>query len=112
MRGMKERLMAFIAHLGMSVRAFEQSCGRPNGFVNNMKDNLSVKTLGEISARYPELDTQWLITGEGTMTRQATDTQRLLGRIAELEETVAALRELNRQQNEVIEAWKGLRGRG
>lgn len=106
---MRERLKAFIASQGMSVRAFEQSCGRPNGFVNNLKGNMSVKTLGEISARYPQLDTHWLLTGEGDMLRTAPDTERLNARIRELEQTVEMLRELNRQQNEVIEAWKGIK---
>ena len=105
---MRERLKEFIASMGMSVRAFEQSCGRPNGFVNNLSGSMSVKTLGEISARYPTLNVRWLTTGEGDMLRTAPDTERLNARIRELEETVATLREVCRQQNEVIEAWKGI----
>lgn len=106
---MKERLKTFIASLGVSVRAFEQSCGRPNGFVNNLNGNISVKTLGDIKARYPQLNTQWLITGEGEMTVR-DEVAELRSRVAELEETVAMLREVNRQQNEVIEAWKKIKG--
>lgn len=107
---MKERLKEFIASMGMSVRAFEQSCGRPNGFVNNLNGSISVKTLGDISARYPRLNVRWLMTGEGDMLRREPETESLSARIRELEETVAALREVCRQQNEVIEAWKKIKG--
>lgn len=107
---MRERLKEFIASMGMSVRAFEQSCGRPNGFVNNLSGSMSVKTLGEISARYPTLNVRWLTTGEGEMIRREPESERLEARIRELEETVEMLRELNRQQNEVIEAWKKIKG--
>lgn len=101
---MKDRLLAFIAHLGISAKEFERTCGRPNGFVNNLKENMSVRTLGEISARYPQLDTQWLISGRGDMIRTETDKERLETRISELEDTVSVLREVNRHQNATIEA--------
>lgn len=103
---MKERLLEFIAYLGVSVKEFERSCGRPNGFVNNMRDNMSVKTLGEVSARYPSLNTAWLITGEGEMIRKDGETEALEKRVRELEETVSILREVNRQQADVIAVWR------
>lgn len=101
---MKERILEFISHLGISAKEFERTCGRPNGFVNNLKDNMSAKTLGAICARYPQLDIQWVISGSGDMIRRSTDEERLLERVSELTELLASMREVNRQQNATIEA--------
>lgn len=109
---MKERLLEFIAHLGVSVKEFERSCGRPNGFVNNLRDNMSVKTLGEVSARYPSLNTAWLITGEGEMIRKGDREEELLRRIAELSDLLDSYREVNRQQNATIAALTAMLGKG
>lgn len=97
-------MKAFIAYTGQSVRAFEMSCGLSNGYVNSIKDGASSKIIGQIVARYPELNTVWLISGEGDMTLRHTDSAEDLRRsLAEARATIETLREVNKQQSAVIE---------
>lgn len=67
MSGIKDRLLAFLKHLGMGQANFEKATGLSNGLINNMKDNLSTKSLNKISAKFPQLNSSWLLTGEGNM---------------------------------------------
>ncbi len=64
---MKERLIEFLAYLKIGQAKFEKNCGLANGFVNNTSDNPTLKTLEKIKERYPELNINWLKTGEGKM---------------------------------------------
>lgn len=105
---MKERLKTFIASLGITVREFEESVGRTNGYVNNLNGSMGTKALGVILKRYPQLSPTWLIFGEGDMIRR-NEEDILRVRLLEAEQTILLLREVNRQQNNVIEAWQALR---
>ena len=67
---MKERLIEFLAYLGMGQTKFEEKVGLSRGFVNTLKDNLTLKTLTKIETAYPELNTDWLKTGEGEMLKE------------------------------------------
>ena len=64
---MKERLIKFLAHLRIGQVKFEENVGLSRGFVNTLKGNLTIKTLRKIETAYPELNTNWLINGEGDM---------------------------------------------
>ena len=64
---MKERLIKFIEYKGLSRRAFELSCGIASGTVRNTSGNMTPKTLSKITAVYPELNQDWLLTGKGSM---------------------------------------------
>ena len=63
----KERLVAYIRSKGISQRKFEISAGLSNGVVNNMKDNISGASIKKITAAFPDLNSTWLLTGEGEM---------------------------------------------
>lgn len=63
----KERLIAFIAYLGIGQGKFEKECGVSNGYVNNIRKSITPEKLQQIALRYPELNTGWLMTGEGEM---------------------------------------------
>lgn len=65
----KERIILFIKHLHMGQSAFEKSCGLSNGLINNIKLNISDRTLQKIALKHPELNTTWLMMGEGQMLR-------------------------------------------
>lgn len=64
---MKERLLAFLEHLGIGQLKFEMSTGLSRGFVNKVGDNITTKSLGKILNTYPELNRNWLLTGMGEM---------------------------------------------
>lgn len=63
----KERLTQFIQHKGLSMGAFERNCSLSNGFVCKVGDSIRRAKLENISAIYPELNTNWLLTGVGSM---------------------------------------------
>lgn len=63
----KERLVMFIKNRGLSQKRFEAMVGLSNGYVNNISKGLGASKMAEISLRFPELNQQWLLTGEGDM---------------------------------------------
>lgn len=63
----KERIMLFIKHLGIGQRKFELKIGVSNGYINNLKESPSAKTIQKIICNYPQLSQTWLLTGEGEM---------------------------------------------
>ncbi len=65
----KERLEHFIAAMGYSVREFERAIGVSNGTVRHITDALSANLKEKISANFPQLSMNWLLTGEGEMLR-------------------------------------------
>ena len=67
MTTVKERLTAFLTHKNLSHRAFEQSVGLSNGYVNNIRRSIQPSKIQIIAKQYPELNTGWLLTGEGEM---------------------------------------------
>ena len=62
---MKERLILFLKHLGIGQLRFENNVGLSRGFVNAVGDTIRESSLGKISSVYPELNINWLKTGEG-----------------------------------------------
>lgn len=64
---MNKRLCEFIRHLNISVFAFEKKCGISNGTVSKMGRGTRQSTLDKISKQYPQLNINWLLTGEGFM---------------------------------------------
>ncbi len=66
---LKSRLIEFIASKGMSVRRFEIECGLPNAYVSNLRNNITSRRLEVITAKFPDLNLQWLMTGEESMSR-------------------------------------------
>jgi hypothetical protein len=64
---MKERLIEFLAYLGIGQTKFEEKVGLSRGLINNIKGNISLNSLKKIEDAYPELNENWLKTGEGEM---------------------------------------------
>lgn len=63
----KERLIAFIKNRELTQRRFENIIGVSNGYVRNISKGLGAEKMAEISLHFPELNTHWLLTGEGEM---------------------------------------------
>jgi phage repressor protein C with HTH and peptisase S24 domain len=64
---MKKRLIEFLRFLKIGQDKFAKNVGLSRGYVNNLKDNITAKTIDKIIAAYPQLDKEWLLTGEGEM---------------------------------------------
>lgn len=68
---LRKRLKDFIKTLKMGEGAFEKKVGLSNGLISNIGDGIRTATLNKIKEHYPELNTTWLLTGEGDMTKKA-----------------------------------------
>lgn len=64
---LKERMLLFIDYKGINKSAFEKKVGLSNGTVDKMGDGTRRSTIDKISNLYPDLNTGWLLTGEGDM---------------------------------------------
>ena len=67
----RDRLEYYIAHKGLSVRKFEILIGASNGYVSNIKLNITPAKQKQIQSAFPDLNMSWLLTGEGDMLRHA-----------------------------------------
>lgn len=74
----KERLKQFITYKGISVRSFERDCGLSYGYVNNMRVSIQPDKITSIASQFPELNTGWLLTGEGEMLRNPENSTPLI----------------------------------
>jgi len=63
----KDRLKAFLQHIGLSQNKFETQVGLSNGFVNNVGESIRTENLQKITDKFPLLNTAWLLTGVGEM---------------------------------------------
>lgn len=63
----KERLKEFINFSNLSTNKFEKLCGLSTGYVGNIRVSIQPDKINNIAHRFPELNTGWLLTGEGEM---------------------------------------------
>lgn len=63
----KDRIKEYIAYLKIGQGAFEKNVGISNGYVNNIKKSIGSGVLSKIQKTYPELNINWIVTGEGSM---------------------------------------------
>ncbi|WP_287644328.1 helix-turn-helix transcriptional regulator [Bacteroides sp.] len=66
----KERLIDFIKYKGLSQSRFESQVGLSNGYVNNIRKSISPEKLQSITLIFPELNTEWLLTGRGEKVKE------------------------------------------
>lgn len=69
----KDRLIRFIEHKGLSKNKFEKICGLSTSYVSNISQSIQPKMVQKISLNFPELNTGWLLTGEGEMIKGGSD---------------------------------------
>ena len=60
-------MTAFLKYLGIGQAKFAENVGLSRAFVNNVGDSIRTDNLAKITSVYPELNTVWLLTGEGEM---------------------------------------------
>lgn len=64
---LKGRLLIFLKYTGIGQTAFENNVGIARGYISNNKGNMTSKVIDRIRSAYPELNTDWLLTGRGEM---------------------------------------------
>lgn len=86
---MNKRILQFVEYLGISVSEFERNCDLSNGAVSKMGDNTRRSTINKIYNVYPQLNTDWLLTGKGDMLNNTTtDSSQTHGNINTLQNTI------------------------
>ena len=64
------RLVEYIKYRNISRKSFEINVGLGNGYVKKMLDQdseISLSKIDKILTAYPEINKNWLLTGEGNM---------------------------------------------
>ena len=90
---MKDRLIIFLEYLGIGQNKFAQNVGLSAGYVNNLGENISSRSLNKILNVYPQLNEKWLLTGKGEMikpinTQKAKGNNSINSNINNIEENV------------------------
>lgn len=68
--GIKERFSMFISYKHMSNRKFQESIGVSNSYIQNISKGIGIEVLQKIKSKYPELNENWLLKGEGEMIKK------------------------------------------
>ncbi|QQU04007.1 S24 family peptidase [Myroides odoratus] len=63
----KERLRSFVSTKEMTISHFEKSIEASNGYINSITKSVGLDKISKIKEIYPELNLEWLLTGEGEM---------------------------------------------
>lgn len=90
-----DRIKQIIDYKQISVRKFCIEIGVSNGFLDKVKD-VGVEKVAKILYTYPEINPEWLVTGNGDMLRQQ-DLPKLTidtNRMDELNEMIEMQRKL------------------
>jgi hypothetical protein len=69
MKTAKERLIEFLAYLAIGQNKFEDIVGLSRAYVSHIKSSVGSDIIFKIYEAYPELNLEWLITGNGNMLR-------------------------------------------
>lgn len=68
----KERVKQFIDYKGITVRAFETQCNLSNGYIGSMRKGFGIDKLNNVLIKFPELNRDWLLYGEGEMLKEGS----------------------------------------
>ncbi len=96
-----ERLQAILKYSGCSVRALAMKCSLKQQTLDKHIKGISepsANTLMSIAGAFPEISTDWLLLGNGTMFRADKETER----INKLVDTIATLQEAINAKNDTI----------
>ncbi|MGP2571535.1 hypothetical protein ACTZMK_11235, partial [Ornithobacterium rhinotracheale] len=100
--GATERILQFIEYKGITKYKFCKDLGFSNKFLDN-SSNMGTDKACKILHHFPEINSEWLITGKGEMlktpakaeepTQQVAEEQATYNNTAHLEEKIAFLQE-------------------
>lgn len=74
----QERLMQFLSHKRLSKLAFANSIGRSSAYVTNIVNSIGNSSQQKIAEQYPELNMEWLLTGEGEMLKSTKGEKQIV----------------------------------
>ena len=86
----KDRLLYFLKTKRIRPAEFTRTFGVSRAYISSMRKAPSNEMLEKISLEYPELNMEWLITGDGTMIKANSGTYGVYHDVAEPLATYAA----------------------
>lgn len=119
---LKKRLNKFLKYIEIGQAQFAEIVGLSKGFANNVGDSIREDSIKKISDKYPELNINWLKTGEGAMLKNGAivsasqsaefgelekENEQMKIQISVLNERLLNQTALLRQKDETIAALKG-----
>ena len=75
----KQRLMKFMSYREISASRFERMCGLSNGYFNKLRNAPGLDKIDKILRVFPELNREWVLTGEGSMLNEGYTTFEPVG---------------------------------
>lgn len=69
----KERLTVFLKFKGISKSEFGRRIGVSSAFVSSMRKSIQPDKIKSIALNFPDLNTVWLLTGEGEMLKNPAE---------------------------------------
>lgn len=89
----KDRILDFIKVEGITVKNFETKASLSNGYIRQLRKAPSIEKISLISAAFPQLNINWLQTGEGQMYNTEDTTAENVGSaVRAISETLPAVR--------------------
>jgi hypothetical protein len=106
----KSRLIKYIQFKSIPISQFERMCGMSNGYINSIRKTLGIEKLDNVLKKFPDLNREWLLTGEGSMLQKTSlrkiesansphsnsdeisDSNELINKLQELQEEIAMLK--------------------
>ncbi|MDE6072086.1 MAG: hypothetical protein K2G53_05985 [Muribaculaceae bacterium] len=79
LNSVKERLIAFLEYKGINKSEFGRRIGVSNAFVTSMRKSIQPDKIALIQKEFPDLNTSWLLTGEGEMLKDVSVHQTSYG---------------------------------
>ena len=67
----KDRLISFISYQNIPVSRFESICSLSGGYVKAMRKGLGEGKLNNVLIKFPDLNREWLLFGEGEMLKNS-----------------------------------------
>jgi len=74
----KERLKKFIKEKGINASEFGRIIGVSPSFISSMRVSIQPDKIESIALKFPELNIQWLLTGEGDMLKADNKNEAIL----------------------------------
>lgn len=104
----KQRLIVFAKSKERSIRSFEMKSGIGLGYINAIRVSISPEKIKSIVSNYPDLNTGWLMTGDGEMLKNSKPNSAAINDeneyIRELKEDKKHCLKIIEEQSEIIKS--------